>query len=103
MKRAELELTVVSGSGPTLMGRDWLSKLRLDWSPLHQVKPNTEKLQEILDKHGTIFNDILDFVKGTVAKIHMDASATPNFYRPRLVPYALRNKVEQELERLEQL
>ena len=42
----------------------------------------------------------MGFVKQTV-KIHIDPEAKPHFYKPRTVPYALRAKVEQELDWLE--
>ena len=34
-------------------------------------------------------------------KFHVDPEATPKFYRPRSVPYAIKGKIEQELQRLE--
>ena len=30
-QQEKLDLLVVEGAGPTLMGRDWLHKIRLDW------------------------------------------------------------------------
>ena len=34
-------------------------------------------------------------------KIHVDSSKPPRFFKPRPVPYALRRRVKQELERLQ--
>ena len=39
-------------------------------------------------------------LKGTKAKIYVDAQAKPTFFKPRSVPFVLREKVEKELERL---
>ena len=58
-------------------------------------------LHKVLKKHATVFKDELGEVRGTTAKIYVDPQATPRFCKPRTVPYALRGRVEQELDRLE--
>ena len=47
-----------------------------------------------------MFKDELGTLKGIEAKLHVDPQAKPLFYKARTVPFALREKVEQELERL---
>ena len=97
---AQLELIVVAGDGPSLFGRDWLQVITLDWASLHMVR-QSQSVQEILDKHAEAFKEELGLVKEATAKIHVNPTAKPKFCRPRTLPYALRGKVEQELERLE--
>ena len=101
-QKETLSLLVVAGTGPSLLGRDWLLKVRLDWQNLNrlQAAPPT-RLQVTLDRHAAVFKDKLRLVKDVAAKIHVDATAQPRFYKPRTVPYALRAKVDQELEQLE--
>ena len=41
-------------------------------------------------------------MKGTSAKLHVDPQTRPRFYKPRPVPYAMRERVEQEIDRLKQ-
>ena len=53
----------------------------------------------MLAHHANIFKEDLVLVKQT-AKIHINPEAKPHFYKPRTVPYVLRAKVEQELDRL---
>ena len=101
-QEADLELIVVAGSGPILMGRDWLKVFCLDWSQLHRVSSDTGELQNILDKHSAMFKDELGLVKGTLARIHINPSTKSCFHQPWSIPYALREKVERELERLEE-
>ena len=98
-----LPLLVVAGSGPSLLGRDWLQKIRLDWRALNhlQTAPPTN-LQAILDGHSDVFKDELGCVKDVTATIVIDPEAPPRFCKARTVPFALRGKVEQELSRLEQ-
>ena len=40
-------------------------------------------------------------LEGIQVKIRVDKTVKPRFYKPRPVPYALKDKVEQELERLQ--
>ena len=99
-QQVELPLLVVKGTGPSLLGRDWLRTIRLDWKAIHHVRRGA--LQEVLDRHTEIFQPGLGTLKGYQATIHVDAGAKPRFWKARPVPYALRDKVEQELERLTQ-
>ena len=48
-----------------------------------------------------MFRNELGLVKGITAKIHVDPDVQPQFYKARSVPFALRAKVNQELERLQ--
>ena len=96
---AKLPLLVVAGSGPTLLGRDWLGQVRLDWQQIHQV--HSVSLQELLAKYPAVFKEGLGTLKGYEAKIHVEPDAVPKFHRARTVPYALRDKVEKELQRLQ--
>ena len=96
-----LPLLVVEGDGPSLMGRDWLHKIKLDWQELYHTQVSQPLLQPVLDKHKEVFNDELGTVKDAAAKFQIDTEAAPKFYKPRPVPYAMRNLVEKELERLQ--
>ena len=55
---ADLNLLVVAGDGPSLMGRDWLSHIKLDWPRLNHFQ-GVSACQQILDKHEVIFKDEL--------------------------------------------
>jgi len=49
-----------------------------------------------------VFKPELGRIKGVEAKLHINTAARPHFYKPRSVPYAIHQKVEQELDRLEE-
>ena len=93
-----LALLIVAGKSPSLLGRDWLKKIRLDWQTLHHLQAvPPKKLQEILDQHSEVFKDELGLVKGVTATILIDPEAQQRFCKPRTIPFALRHKVEQAI------
>ena len=105
-QETSLPLTVVAGNGSSLLGSDWLLKLTLDWKSLCvcQVQNAAWKsLSSMLESHATLFNEELGLMKGRTAKLHVDPAVPPRFCQARTVPYALRDKVAQELDRLERL
>ena len=60
-----------------------------------------QSLSSLLKQHEGVFKDGLGTLKGMKAKLHVDPQAKPLFYKARTVPFALRDQVELELERLE--
>ena len=60
-----------------------------------------EPWKKVLDRHEEVFKEELGMLRGATAKIHLNPEAQPKFYRARSVPYALKSKVELELDRLE--
>lgn len=95
---ATLPLVVVKGDGPTLLGRNWLTKIKLKWEEIHYT--TTLGLYDLLNQYGEIFQEHLGTFKGYEAKIEVDPNATPRFCKAHTVPYAMREKVEVELNRL---
>ena len=96
---AKLPLIVVAGDGPSLLGRNWLQVIRLDWMKINPVKQC--QVSEVLQRHETLFQPGLGMLQGYEAKIIVDPEARPRFCKARSVPYAMRTQVEEELERLQ--
>jgi hypothetical protein len=87
-----------------LFGRIWLSKLTLDWHHIRSVSACfsvKDKVNELMKMD--VFNDELGTVKGIQASLKLKEGATLKLYKPRPVPYALRDKVADEIKRLEKL
>ena len=59
-----------------------------------------KELNAILEAHLTVFQEGLGKVAGVKAKIYMDSSEKPQFFKARPVAYTLREKIETELDRL---
>ena len=95
-----LGLVVVGGGGPSLLGRDWLGRLRLDWREVRSLRDASDSLDRLLARHSELFKDELGTIKGVTAKLYISPDAQPRFHRARSIPYALRSRVDQALQRL---
>ena len=103
-----LPLVIVDGEGPTLLGRDWLHAVRLDWTNIHNLQtpgrdanPKQPRLQALLNEYDDLFSDELGTYTGPKAHIVVRDDAQPRFFKARPVPYAYRDNVCDELRRLE--
>ena len=85
-----LPLIVVDGQGPPLFGRNWPQKIRLNWMSIKQV---STRLDQLLKKYGDIFQNELGTLKGIQTKLVVQENATPKFFKPRSVPYAIRGAI----------
>ena len=95
-------LYVVAGDGPSLLGCEWLRDSQLDWKNLgiaHVAK--TSPLEALLWKHKELFQDDLGTIRNFQAQLTVKPDARPQFFRPCPVPFALKEAVDQELDRLE--
>lgn len=99
-KIKQLPLVVVAGSGPNLLGRGWLKGLEMNCVYVHKTEHSQLTLLNVLKLNGEVFKEELGTWRGPPAKIFIKENVTPKFYKPRPVPYAMRKKVETELERL---
>ena len=102
-----LKLLVVSGPGPCLLGRDWLRVIRLDWRQIAKVSASipssgdlAAQVSALQGRYHEVFADGLGTISPFLANLSVSTDAKPKFFKPRPVPFALRAKVEGELDRL---
>ena len=98
-------LYVVKGRGTSLLGRDWMKHIRLDWKSIASTINSVTSpcYQPLLDKYAEVFKDELGTLKLMKAHLQVQSQATPKFHKPRAVPFALKEALERELARLQQL
>ena len=99
-KHYSLSCLVVEGNGPNLLGRDWLEKTRFHWAKVHRVVKE-DFITNFSDQFPQLFTEGLGKLKGVEAKLYVDEAVMPRCFKPRVVPFALRGKVNEELDRLE--
>ena len=91
---------MVSGSVPSLMGRDWLGTLK-PGIKIHRSAAVDGSLQKLLIQHADLLMYVLGPIKGVITTIHVDKTAQPQFIKHCAVPLALKARVEEEIIKLE--
>ena len=95
-------LIVVDGGSHALLGRNWLQRIRLDWSSMFSTVHSVSGMKaDFPAEFPAVFADGLGTVKGYEAEIRLKGDAVPRCCAARTVPYAIRPGVDQELDRLE--
>ena len=98
---------VTPGKGPSLIGRDWLREIWVHWENIFGVKKiarqentNEVKMKEILERNESVFQEGLGRLRHTMVQIDVHSDVKPRFCKARPVPYALQDRVDNELDRL---
>ena len=68
-----LQLYVMKGAGPTLLGREWLHSIRLNWPLMHLEKQSG--FRDVLDRHAAVFSDKLGRLLNIKARIPTERRA----------------------------
>ncbi|XP_065190667.1 uncharacterized protein K02A2.6-like [Sycon ciliatum] len=99
-----LPLLIVEGEGATLLGRNWLPHVRLDWSSVFGVDEPTDgpDLERIVADNATLFDGHVGELRTGASTLHLKEDARPVFRRPYSVPYAVKPLVEEQLRKMEQ-
>ena len=97
----QLELIVCKGNGLSLLRRNWLEQIKLNWPEIahaHGIVKTNSKLDKILEKYKEVFAAELGHCKGVETKLYVKENSIPQFYCPRPVPLAMRANIETELQ-----
>ena len=95
----KLVLVVIAGDGPSLLGRNWLNHIVLNWKKVFAVRTLLlESLNRVLQRHKSLFSEGLGTIEPYRATLYTQPGAKPQFCKPRLVPFAIRDALGNELD-----
>lgn len=114
-----LDVYVVRADGPPLLGRDFIREFNLELAPaaataaaeptkarvhvVYQQTPcesDTSIGKELCKMFPKVFSGNLGAFNKYKIDLHLKPDAQPIFFKARPVPYALRGKLDEELDRL---
>lgn len=96
-----IKVFVVKNGGPPLLGRDFMSAFNLIITTnINSLISSDNDVQELFRKYPDLWRDELGSFNKFKVTLQLKENSVPKFFKPRTVPFALRDKVEQELERL---
>ncbi|XP_065225166.1 uncharacterized protein K02A2.6-like [Planococcus citri] len=107
-KEYKLILRVVHGDYDSVIGRDWIFPMQLDIrqlnaeiAPIHKIDIDLNaEIDKLVSEFADIFGDSPGRLPGEPVSFKLCADANPIFCRARSVPYALRDAVNEEIDRL---
>ena len=100
-QKCKLPVVIVKGDKPALLGRNWLEKIKLDWGEIFSLN-KSHPVDTLVTKYSKLFDAGHGKVNNFKATLALQPGAKPVNKKVRPVPYALKEQVEAELDRLEQ-
>ena len=98
-----LNLYILEQGGRPLLGREWLRRLKLNWTEIKAMMVNSggiSEKQRLKNKFPEVFSSELGQVKGMKAHLKLKENAQPKFVKARTVPFAMKPLIEKELDSL---
>lgn len=97
-----LNAYVVSDDGPALLGRDFISRFNLQLTPVLYCS-NESVIKKLHEEYPHLFSDNLGCFNKTKVKLTLQENSKPIFFKARPIAFALRDKIDKEIDRLVEL
>lgn len=102
-KTINFEVFIIKNGGPPILGRDFISAFELQLSSIKYCELSSlgdNELQQLIHTYSDLFSDRLGCFNKYKIKLHLKEDAKPRFIKARPVPFALREKLDKEIDRL---
>ncbi|XP_059058843.1 uncharacterized protein K02A2.6-like [Achroia grisella] len=97
------KLYIINQDVDAIFGRSWMKELTIKLSDINIIRnsePSTN-LDQLLEEYtNTVFRTDLGKIPNYQAHLNLKENIQPIFIKPRRIPYALKEKVDEEIERL---
>ncbi|XP_058033127.1 uncharacterized protein K02A2.6-like, partial [Ahaetulla prasina] len=93
-----LPITIVEGTLPSLLGLDWFRALGMGVTGIYRSDCNLKDI--LMNEFEDVFKDCLGKYKGTPISFNLDPQVAPIRLKARRVPFALKPKIDKELDKL---
>ena len=97
---AQLTLYVFIGHGQSLLGRQWLRQIRLDWKSIERAALSS-KTEALVGRFPEVFEEGSGLMNTFQASLHLKPGCRLKFHKARPVPFALKPAIDRELDCLE--
>ncbi|KAL0894785.1 hypothetical protein ABMA27_013312 [Loxostege sticticalis] len=95
-----IKIFVIKNGGPPLLGRDFMSAFNLVIaSNLNSISYDLD-VNTLLEKFPDLWSDDLGSFNKFKILLQIRENSVPKYFKPRPVPFALKRKIEEELDRL---
>lgn len=97
--KRNLSIVIARGCGPNLLGRNWFQALDITLN-IFVIDTDMTDINNVINKYPKVFREGLGTYKGDPVDIQVKQNAIPKFLKARPVPYALKERIEKEIDRL---
>lgn len=99
-KSNTLNVYVIRGGVTPLIGRDFIALYKLGITPINYCEKAEGILHQLQLQYPSVFSDELGTFTKYKIKLHLKQHVKPIFFKARSMAFALREKVDKELDRL---
>lgn len=101
----EIKIYVMKNGGPSLLGRDFMVKFKMYFVLANNINycnsvDDGKEVQHLLDLYPDVWKNEVGCFNKFEVELQLKENTTPKFFKPRTVPFALRDRVSKEIDRL---
>ncbi|XP_033005510.1 uncharacterized protein K02A2.6-like [Lacerta agilis] len=98
--KGKLLIVVAGGRRPDLLGRDWFEAFGIRLEGAYKIESAPSSFDALCQEFAVVFDGQLGRYTGPPVSFDLDPAVCPIRLKPRRVPFALKPKIDEELDKL---